>query len=120
MHLQVKHQLLAVVVILLLPLSSFAVDDKKDKPGQKNDATTEDSVGIYDQENKVSEDFFMLPEVTTPNKTTVTQEKRNYTSYEPKTASAEKAEAEGANDAAMSFNIIYYIIDKFKFTDPLD
>ena len=28
--------------------------------------------------------------------------------------------AEGDPNSAMSFNFIYYIIDKFKFTDPLE
>jgi hypothetical protein len=113
--------MLSLIVACALPLSGFAIDseDKPDCP--KKSTNKEDSVQIYEDEIKVNDTFTVSPteNVKTSN-SAVVKEQATYKPYESKPTGTEKVDAEAEQHSAMSFNFIYYIIDKFKFTDPLD
>ena len=99
-----------------MPFSSFAVtgEPSTDCPNKKK-ILQEDSVNIYESENKV------LEEVQTqkaPVKKPVVG-KTSYKTFDNNLDESDKV-AESDPNSAMSFNFIYYIIDKFKFTDPLE
>lgn len=116
-----KHLILSLIVACALPLTGFAVDseDKPDCP--KKSTNKEDSVQVYEDEIKVN-DTFTVPPTDKPNTTpsVVIKEQTTFKPYEGKPGNTEKVDAEAEQHSAMSFNFIYYIIDKFKFTDPLD
>ena len=103
-----------------MPFSILAgtVDPGSDCPKKKK-SLQEDSVNIYESENKVLEEV-QLQQV--PEKKPVTEKVAENTSYKTFDSSADESDkvAEGDPNSAMSFNFIYYIIDKFKFTDPLE
>ena len=110
----------ALIVVLAVPLDSFATstDPKTDSDkAVQEKPVPEDSIGFYDLENKVDEGFQLedrgsvIQESANTEKTTST--------YNP-TTPAEKIEDLENPNSAMSFNFIYYIIDKFKLADPLD
>ena len=116
-----KHLILSLIVACSLPFSGFATDseDKPDCP--KKGTNKEDSVLIYEDEIKVNDNITVTPaqNAKTPP-AAVLREETTYKPYENKPSSTEKLDAEAEQHSAMSFNFIYYIIDKFKFTDPLD
>jgi hypothetical protein len=103
-----------------MPLSNFAgtVNPGEDCPKKKK-SLQEDSVNIYESENKVLEDeqFQDIP-MKMPVADKVPEKTSNET-YANSIDESNKVE-EGDPNSAMSFNFIYYIIDKFKFTDPLE
>lgn len=103
-----------------MPFSGYAntVDPKSDCPKKKN-TQQEDSVGIYESENKVLEEVQIQE---TPKKKPVASKSAEKTSYKKFDNNLEESDkvVEGDPNSAMSFNFIYYIIDKFKFTDPLE
>ena len=103
-----------------MPFSSFAVkvDPGTDCPKKKK-ILQEDSVNIYESENKVLED---VQTQKAPAKKPVAEkpvEKTSYKTFDNNLDESDKV-AESDPNSAMSFNFIYYIIDKFKFTDPLE
>ena len=103
-----------------MPFSSFAstVDPGTDCPNKKK-ILQEDSVNLYESENKVLEDGQTQK---APNKKPVAEkpvEKTSYKTFDNNLDESDKV-AESDPNSAMSFNFIYYIIDKFKFTDPLE
>ena len=103
-----------------MPFAGFAgtTDPNSDCPKKKK-SLQEDSVNIYESENKVLEDI-LLQEIPKP-KPEIEKPAQN-TSYETFDNNIDESDkvAEGDPNSAMSFNFIYYIIDKFKFTDPLE
>ncbi len=104
-----------------MPFSSFAFteDPNSDCPKKKK-SLQEDSVNIYDDsENKVLEEIQLQ---VVPNKKPVAEKAPEKTSYKTFGNNIDDSDevAEGDPNSAMSFNFIYYIIDKFKFTDPLE
>ena len=116
-----KHLILSLIIACALPLSGFAVDseDKPDCP--KKSTNKEDSVQIYEDEIKVNDNITISPaQPRTAQPSAAIKKETTYKPYENKPSSTEKVDAEAEQHSAMSFNIIYYIIDKFKFTDPLD
>ena len=103
-----------------MPFSSFAVsvEPGTDCPKKKK-SLQEDSVNIYESENKVYED---VQTQKAPEKRPVAEkqvEKNNYKTIDNNIDESDEV-AESDPNSAMSFNFIYYIIDKFKFTDPLE
>jgi len=101
-----------------MPLSCFAIEggSKTDCPKKKK--AKEDTVGIYESENKVSQEA-KIPDF---NKEQVAEKsntkKAKSKTFEPNPDESDEVGKDDPN-SAMSFNFIYYIIDKFKFTDPL-
>ncbi|MEN8249525.1 MAG: hypothetical protein ABFS32_11380 [Bacteroidota bacterium] len=89
---------------------------KKEKSEEKKTENTEDSLNIYESENKV------LDRVEIPaykdNSSKRDKAKKSSSETYSRDTSDDEIEDDDPN-SAMSFNIIYYIIDKFKFTDPL-
>ena len=118
----VKHNyrniLLVLVCMTCLPLSSFAVNSPIRTECPKNKKNQKDSLNIVSEsDTKVLKvepqllDKKPLAKSNIPIRTT------------HKTFEDELEESKGADEdpnSAMSFNFIYYIIDKFKFTDPLE
>ena len=115
-----RHIFITLFVIILGPLSAFAVEDKP-KTCPKEGVTKEDSVGIFEDDTKVNMDAVQItPAAPIQNELEIRFEQEPYKSYEAKSTENEKLDAEKDPNSAMSFNFIYYIIDKFKFTDPLE
>ena len=119
MSLRYKILMLILGLVVILPLSSTATTvDPEDKCPKQNQVK-EDSLGIYEAENKTLEadmvpDYLRMKptaQPATPNTKKVITEN--------KVAVKEVVKQEDDN-SAMSFNFIYYIIDTFKFTDPLE
>lgn len=95
-----------------------------DGPGEdcpKKKKTAEDSLDIYAEENKVQDDFIVpvYPQAQ-PLAKPVVKQNSGLTTFDKSRAEAETVQEEDDPNSAMSFNFIYYIIDKFKFTDPLE
>jgi hypothetical protein len=92
---------------------------KKEKPEEKKakSKSTEDSLDIYKSENKVLDNIEIPSYDRSSNEKDVSSTNSNERLRQNINNNTE-AEEEDPN-SAMSFNIIYYIIDKFKFTDPL-
>ena len=103
-----------------LPLSNFAgtVDPKSDCPKKKKNQQ-EDSVGVYESENKVLEEVQISE---TPRKQAIAKKTPAKTTYKTFNSNLDESDkiTDGDPNSAMSFNFIYYIIDKFKFADPLE
>ena len=103
-----------------MPFSSFAgtVDPETDCPKKKN-KQPEDSVGIYESENKVLEEeqTQVMPK---PKQVAVKTTKKPSVAKTYNKVDTSDEVVDGDPNSAMSFNFIYYIIDKFKFTDPLE
>jgi hypothetical protein len=114
--------IILLAAIISAPFLSFGgtVDPKPDCPKNKNNQQPqEDSLGIYESENKVLEDI-QTQEI--PKKRSVASKSAEKTSYKTFDDNLDESDklVEGDPNSAMSFNFIYYIIDKFKFTDPLE
>jgi len=108
---------------LVLPFTVAATEknpkgDEGIKQSQEAQEVKEDTLGIYDEENKVS-DPFMLEDQLQISQEPVSQERTAPTQQPKKTATNKSKQVEDDN-SAMSFNFIYYIIDKFKLADPMD
>jgi hypothetical protein len=86
---------------------------------KKKNIQQEDSVSIYESENKVLNDA-QAQEI--PKNRPIITKTPTKTSSESFTSNLDESDngVEQDPNSAMSFNIIYYIIDKFKFTDPLE
>lgn len=112
--------IIILAAVFFVPFSGFAdtVDPKSDCPKDKN-KQQEDSVSIYDSENKVLEEE-RVQEI--PKKKPVAKKSAEKTSYKTFDSNLDESDKVVDTDpnSAMSFNFIYYIIDKFKFTDPLE
>lgn len=107
-----------LVAVVAMPAYSFegGADPNDNCPKKKK--SKQDSVGIYESENKVMEEAdlkefqFQQPD---------TKQSTNETNYNSPNELVEVKEVDEKDpNSAMSFNIIYYIIDKFKFADPLE
>jgi uncharacterized GH25 family protein len=100
-----------------MPFSGFAgTENPNSDCPKKKKILQEDTVNIYDDsENKVLEEIQLQ---VVPNKKPVA-EKSSYKTFDNNIDDSDEV-AEGNPNSAMSFNFIYYIIDKFKFTDPLE
>jgi hypothetical protein len=107
--------MLILGLVVILPLSSIASDvDPEDKKSKKNQVK-EDSLGLYEAENKTLEadqvpDYLRVTPNVQPTPTKVNHNK----------VTVEEVVNEENDNSAMSFNFIYYIIDTFKFADPLE
>ena len=100
-----------------MPFSGIAgTENPNSDCPKKKKSLQEDSVNIYDDsENKVVEEIQLQ---VVPSKKPVAEKTSNKTI--DKNIDDSNEVAEGDPNSAMSFNFIYYIIDKFKFTDPLE
>ena len=119
MSLRYKILMLILGLVVVLPLSSYATTVDPEDKCPKNPLVKEDSLGIYEAENKTLEadevpDYLRMTPTAQP---TLPTKNKNFTEY--KVAVKEVVKEEDDN-SAMSFNFIYYIIDTFKFTDPLE
>ena len=117
MKYSIKYQFLILATIIILPISSYAnsIDPKTDCPKKK----IQDSVDVAKEDNQIPEQIKVQ---TPPKKNPVVKplpEKVAYRSIEDDMDDSGKIGEDDPN-SAMSFNFIYYIIDKFKFTDPLE
>ena len=101
-----------------MPLASLAAEVVPTDGDEKPAAVKEDSVGIYESENKVNEDYAL--DGYTQTIPAATSEQLTQSAYKSPAAEKEKVDAEEDPNSAMSFNFVYYIIDKFKLADPLD
>jgi hypothetical protein len=103
-----------------MPIAGYSgtIDLKSDCLKKKN-IQQEDSVSIYESENKVLNDA-QAQEI--PKNRPIITKTPTKTSSESFTSNLDESDngVEQDPNSAMSFNIIYYIIDKFKFTDPLE
>jgi hypothetical protein len=107
-----------------MPFSSLAdtVDPVSDCP-KKDRGLQEDSVSISESDDSGLEEV-QLQQIPDNDKKPVpvaekAPEKTNYESIDNNLDKSDEV-VEGDPNSAMSFNFIYYIIDKFKFTDPLE
>ena len=107
-----------LIVFLAIPLVSFSTEKDPKKGVKSTPQAKEDSVGMYESENKVQDPFVLEDQPTTYQ--VIEPSARDNTSYESTLAETEKTEVEEDPNSAMSFNFIYYIIDKFKLADPMD
>lgn len=116
-----RYLILSLIVALALPISGFAVDTIDDPDCPKKSKNKEDSVHIYEDDIKVNDNMVIAPAKSNDSfEQSLVKEEIDYTPYESKSMQSEKVDAEVDQTSAMSFNFIYYIIDKFKFDDPLD
>jgi len=108
---------LALVCSAIIPLSGYAINDPNKKECSKKKNSQKDSLVVKDVESPV-----LLEETKIPvAKTAIKQTTSIRTTH--KTFEDRLEESNGLDEdpnSAMSFNFIYYIIDKFKFTDPLE
>jgi hypothetical protein len=106
--------------MISMPLTSFAYEGVGDTEcPKKKKNQPEDSVSIYDAENKGIEEV-QKPALEKKKLVVLPATKKpSYKKYNTEFDEADKMGTEDPN-SAMSFNFIYYIIDKFKFTDPLE
>ncbi|RLD24730.1 MAG: hypothetical protein DRI71_01730 [Bacteroidetes bacterium] len=115
-----KSLLIILAAVILIPFSGYSgtIDPKSDCP-KKNNKQQEDSVSIYESENKVFNDT--QAEEIPKSRPIITKvpAKTSSESFASNLDESDKGVEQDPN-SAMSFNIIYYIIDKFKFTDPLE
>ena len=108
--------ILILAAVISLPLSNFAITvDPKTECPKKKKSEKEDSVSVYESENKVLEEVEIQDIPQKPVAKKIRTENSNYNNFD----NADKT-VEGDPNSAMSFNFIYYIIDKFKFTDPFE
>jgi hypothetical protein len=111
----------AFCLTLIIPVSGFATEPERQNGtlNQEPKEAKEDSLGIYDEENKVN-DSYVLEDQLLRSQDTFKQDNNNSPSRtNTVVVKTEEPEDEDSN-SAMSFNFIYYIIDKFKLADPLD
>ena len=94
---------------------------KDNGANQQAQEVKEDSLGIYEEENKVN-DPFMLEDQLLISQESAVQERSTPVIYQqpPSKASSPSVKQAEDDNSAMSFNFIYYIIDKFKLADPMD
>ena len=112
-----RNIVLILACIIYLPLASFAMSSGSSVDCPKKKKTQKDSLSISESEKKV-----LIVESQIPDKKPVVKTDIPIRTTH-KTFEDELEESKGTNDdpnSAMSFNFIYYIIDKFKFTDPLE
>jgi hypothetical protein len=115
--------ILIAVIVLAVPFSAFATDPKeadKNENAQQENTSKEDSVAIYEEDTKLNDSHYDYTPIVPSANDAMISGTTEYKPYVPKFQENEKLEAEVDPNSAMSFNFIYYIIDKFKFTDPLD
>ena len=105
---------------MAMPFSSFSgtLDPMGDCP-KKTSNQEEDSVSNNESENKVLDDAQTL-EVSRKKPGAKPTAERSSAKTLANNLEEGGEVVEGDPNSAMSFNFIYYIIDKFKFTDPLE
>ena len=123
MTLRLKYFFTAVSLALVLPFAVSATEknpkgDEGNKQSKEAQEVKEDTLGIYDEENKVS-DPFMLEDQQLISQEPISQE-RTVAAPQPKKSASNNPKQVEDDNSAMSFNFIYYIIDKFKLADPMD
>ena len=113
--------------LLWVPVHAWALggdgEGNGDCPKKKKEekkATVElqekEEIDIYESENKGFGSDFQMLEYRNEERRALPATKVQ--KQPEKTAASEEARED--DGSAMSFNFIYYIIDKFKFTDPLN
>lgn len=113
--------------LLWAPVQAWAIggdgEGNGDCPKKKKEAAKArveqqeaEEIDIYESENKNFGSDFQMLEYRNEERRALPATKETK-QPERKTASGEVEEDDGS---AMSFNFIYYLIDKFKFTDPLN
>ena len=114
-----KYLFLVLAAIIILPISSsaFGIDPNVDCPKKKK--VEEDTLDLYESENKVPQEFQIQSVPTKKPVVNRTPDKVAYKTFDTDLEDTNKVGEDDPN-SAMSFNFIYYIIDKFKFTDPLE
>ena len=114
-----RFYILIVIAFLIVPFSSFALKGGPNTDCPKKKKSKEDSIGIYESENKVLEEVQTQDYQTKQATVKQTPGKVNNKTVTYTPDDSDQVSEEDPN-SAMSFNFIYYIIDKFKFTDPLE
>ena len=106
--------------VISLPFSSLSgsVDPVSDCP-KKNNNSQEDSISVSDSDDIVEEDVQLQEFAENRLEREKVAEKTNYKDFENSSEDSDKVTEVDPN-SAMTFNFIYYIIDKFKFTDPIE
>jgi hypothetical protein len=126
-HSSLKYILFSVCLTLILPGAVFATEKDNQAGGESQQPQEqeqevqeykEDSTANYDDEYMVN-DPFMLEDQIILSQEAITTEKPVAVKTNLKSGKDEVQEQDESN-SAMSFNFIYYIIDKFKLADPLD
>ena len=114
--------ILTLLAASLLAVPAFAVVNGPGEDCPKKKKTAEDSLDIYEEENKVQDDFMLPARQPQTRKPLAKQaaKKPLPTVFDKSQAESPDVQEEEDPNSAMSFNFIYYIIDKFKFTDPLE
>lgn len=125
MQSSLKFVLLVVGLSLILPGAALATE-KNNQEGntqqqaqeQSSQESKEDSIATYEDEYKVNDPFMLEDQMILSQEAIATEQPGPV-----KTASKpakEEVQQQDESNSAMSFNFIYYIIDKFKLADPLD
>lgn len=114
-----KPLILVLAAVVLLPISSIALEIGPKTECPKKKKTQVDTVDIVDAENKFPQELQIQSTPTKKPEVKLAPEKVVYRPIENERNVPEQVGEEDPN-SAMSFNFIYYIIDKFKFTDPLE
>jgi len=119
MSFQYKLLLLIIGLVVSLPLVTFASDEDPGHAPLKKKKSQEDSLSIYEQENKIIEEI-IIPDFHKTKSVIVHPVLSTPTKKLAKRDTEKEVMATEEDNSAMSFNFIYYIIDTFKFTDPLE
>jgi hypothetical protein len=114
-----RFHIFILVAFFIVPFSSFAIEGDPSTDCPKKKKNKEDSIGIYESENKGLEEVQIQEYQKKEPDAKQTREKVNNTTLTYAADEQDQVSEEDPN-SAMSFNFIYYIIDKFKFTDPLE
>lgn len=125
MNSQLKSIITAVTVFIAVPMTGFALDttpekeDGKKQEERKQEEVKEDSAVNYEIENKVNDPYQLDDQLLLLPQEPVISERTTNT-YQATEESEKNITTEEDPNAAMSFNFIYYLIDKFKLADPMD
>lgn len=119
MSLRYKILMLILGLVVVLPLSASANTVNPEDKCPKQNQVKEDSLGIYEAENKTLE-ADMVPDYLRMKPATQSASPKTKKDITENKVAVKEVVKEEEDNSAMSFNFIYYIIDTFKFTDPLE
>jgi hypothetical protein len=110
--------IIILAAVISVPLTSFSstLDPNTECPKKKSQEG--DSVSISEPEVK-DLDEMQLQEIPMEEEVAIKAPKNSGNSFDTSIDESNKGMDRDPN-SAMSFNFIFYIIDKFKFTDPME
>lgn len=120
MNPRLKNFFIIACIFLLAPVAAIATEKnpKDEGPPQPAQETQGDSLSMYADDNKVTDPIMLNGQRLSSQEEFAEEVSVNY-SQTSERKTVEEQQQEDSN-SAMSFNFIYYIIDKFKLADPLD